>query len=65
MITGKLQDVISELLWSNPDFDTTTIEEIVVSEITVIAKQGKRIIDREIKVTMTNKSGYWKLLYID
>lgn len=47
-----------------PDFDVNIISEIVVSDITVTARQDNESVDRNLNIVMSKESGSWKLLYI-
>lgn len=61
----KQSELLNELSSIYQDFDVSVIEKIKVAEIAVTAKQGKKSMDCEVKLTMTREAGKWKLLYID
>ena len=48
-----------------PDFNLNIIEDVVVADVTVMAKQGKKSTQMNVKITMSKEDGTWKLMYID
>lgn len=56
---------LNEIENSYPDFDVSSISEIVVSDITVTAKQGNESVDKDLNIIMSKEDGTWKLLYIE
>lgn len=48
-----------------PDFNLNIIEDVVVADVTVMAKQGKKSTQMNVKITMSKEDGMWKLMYID
>lgn len=61
----KANEILEEIEYSYPDSDVSIIKELVASDITVTAKQGSKLVDRDLNVTMSNENGSWKLLYIE
>lgn len=61
----RANEILGGIEYSYPDFDVSIIKEFVVSDITVTAKQGSKLVDRDINVTMSKENGSWKLLYIE
>ena len=56
---------LEEIENAYPDFDISIISEIVVSDVTVTAKQGSESVDKAINIIMSKEDGSWKLLYIN
>lgn len=65
MSERKTKDVLDGIEYTYPDFDVSIIEEMVVSDITVTAKQGSKSVERDLNITMSKENGTWKLLYIE
>lgn len=61
----KYDTVLADIEYMYPDFDTDMIEEIVIANLLVTAKQGKNTADGELCITMSKELGEWKILYID
>lgn len=65
MSERKAKEALDGIEYAYPDFDVSIIEKMVVSDITVIAKQGNESIEKELNITMSKENGTWKLLYIE
>lgn len=65
MSERKANDLLDSIEYEYEDFDTSTIEEIVVADLTLTAEQVKKSLDRDLEITMTKEDGTWRLLYID
>lgn len=65
MSERKTKEVLDGIEYTYPDFDVSIIEEMVVSDITVTAKQGSKSVERDLNITMSKENGTWKLLYIE
>lgn len=61
----RANEILEEIEYSYPDFDVSIIKELVVSDITVTARQGDKLVDRDLNVTMSKENDSWKLLYIE
>lgn len=61
----RQEEILENIESSYPEFDTNLIHEIVVADITVMAKQDDRSIENDLKITMTKEGKEWKLLYLD
>lgn len=61
----KTNEILEGIEYSYPDFDVSIIKELVAFDITVTAKQGSKLDDRDLNVTMSKEKGSWKLLYIE
>ena len=59
------EETLEEIKNTYPDFDVSIINEIVVSNITVIAKKDGASVEEKLKIIMSKEEGAWKLLYID
>lgn len=65
MSERKEKETLEEIETAYPDFDVDMIEKIVVSNLTVTAKQGDKSVEKELNITMSKEDGTWKLLYIE
>lgn len=65
MSERKTKEVLDEIEYTYPDFDVSILDEMVVSDITVTAKQGSKSVERNLSITMSKENGTWKLLYIE
>lgn len=65
MSERKEKETLEEIETAYPDFDADIIEKIVVSNLTVTAKQGDKSVEKELNITMSKEDGTWKLLYIE
>lgn len=65
MSERKVKETLEGIEYTYPDFDVDIIEKIVVSNITVTAKQGSKSVKRDLNITMSKEDGAWKLLYIE
>ena len=65
MSERKTKEVLDGIEYTSADFDVSIIEEMVVSDITVTAKQGSKSVERDLNITMSKENGTWKLLYIE
>ena len=65
MSERKTKEVLDGIEYTYADFDVSIIEEMVVSDITVTAKQGSKSVERDLNITMSKENGSWKLLYIE
>lgn len=61
----NMDTILDEISWMYSDFDVSMIEQIVVANITVTARQGSKSVDRDLQITMSKEDGTWKVLYID
>jgi len=61
----NMDTILDDISWMYSDFDVSMIEQIVVANITVTARQGSKSVDRDLKITMSKEEGTWKVLYID
>ena len=60
----KEEEVIENIETWYPDFDTSTIKKIVVSNVTMTATQGTSTASQDINVVMSKEDGTWKVLYL-
>lgn len=65
MSERKVDELLDEIEYTYSDFDVDVIEEIVVADLTLTAKQGSKSVNRDIDIVMTKEDGSWKLLYIE
>ena len=65
MSERKMKETLEEIEYTYSDFDVSTIEKIVVSDLTVNAKQGSKSVNRDLNIIMSKENGTWKLLYIE
>ena len=65
MSERKTKEVLDGIEYTYADFYVSIIEEMVVSDITVTAKQGSKSVERDLNITMSKENGTWKLLYIE
>lgn len=65
MSERKMKETLEEIEYTYSDFDVSTIEKIVVSDLTVTAKQGSKSVNRDLNIIMSKENGTWKLLYIE
>lgn len=61
----KADEILQNIESAYSDFDISIIEKMVAADVTVTAKQGKKSVDRDIKIIMSKENGSWKLLYIE
>ena len=61
----NFESALKKIVWNYPNFDTAVIDDIVVAELVLTAKQGSKSVDRDLEITMTKENGDWKLLYIE
>lgn len=61
----RTNEILEGIEYSYPEFDVGVIKELVVSDITVTAEQGSKVVDRDLSITMSKEDGSWKLLYIE
>lgn len=61
----KENEMINEIELLHPDFDTYVIEKIVIADLTMTAKQGKKSVHQDVDIVMTKEDGTWRLLYIN
>lgn len=60
----KLDSLRDELELSYSDFDADEIRRVVVAEITLTAKEGKRSSQRHVQLSMVKESDGWKVLFL-
>lgn len=65
MSERKVDELLDEIEYTYSDFDVDVIEEIVVADLTLTAKQGSKSVNRDMDIVMTKEDGSWKLLYIE
>lgn len=65
MSERKVDEMLSEIEYSYSDFDVSVIEEVVVADLTVTAKQGSKSVNQDMSIVMTKENGTWRLLYIE
>ena len=65
MSERKVDEMLSEIEYSYSDFDVSIIEEVVVADLTVTAKQGSKSVNQDMDIVMTKENGTWRLLYIE
>lgn len=65
MSERKVDEMLSEIEYSYSDFDVSIIEEVVVADLTVTAKQGSKSVNQDMNIVMTKENGTWRLLYIE
>lgn len=61
----KLSETLDTIKNTYSGFDVSMIKDIVVAEVTIVAKQGSTSVSRNINITMSKENGSWKVLYID
>lgn len=61
----NLDSMLDDISWMYSDFDVSVIDQIVVANITVTARQGNKSVSRDLQVTMSKEDGAWKVLYIN
>lgn len=61
----KISEILDNIEADYPDFDVSTIKDIAIADITVIASKGEKSSSKDVKITMTKESESWKVLYID
>lgn len=65
MSDRKFSELIHNIENMYSNFDASIIEQVVVADLTLTAKQGNKSAKRDLEVTMAKENGEWKLLYID
>ncbi len=65
MSERKVNELLDEIENSYSDFDVSVIEEVVVVDLTLTAKQGSKSVNRDMNIVMTKEDGSWRLLYIE
>lgn len=65
MSERKVEETLKEIEYTYPEFDVSIIKEVVVSDITVTAKQGNKSMERDLNIIMSKEDSAWKLLYIE
>ena len=65
MSERKMRETIEEIEGIYPDFDVSSIQKIVVADITVKASQGNTSVESDLHLTMSKENGAWKLLYME
>lgn len=65
MSERKADEMLSEIEYSYSDFDVSIIEDVVVADLTVTAKQGSKSVNQDMNIVMTKENGTWRLLYIE
>lgn len=65
MSEHKVNELLDEIENTYTDFDVSVIEEVVVADLTITAKQGSKSVNRDINIVMTKEDGSWRLLYIE
>lgn len=65
MSERKVDEMLNEIEYSYSDFDVSIIEEVVVADLTVTAKQGSKSVNQDMNIVMTKENGTWRLLYIE
>ena len=65
MSERKVDEMLSEIEYSYSDFDVSVIEQVVVADLTVTAKQGNKSVNQDMNIVMTKEDGTWRLLYIE
>lgn len=65
MSERKKEATLNEIQNTYVDFDSNKIEEIVVANLTLTAKQGNTTATRDINIIMSKENGSWRLLYIE
>ena len=61
----KLDDMLDQIEYTYADFDIGVIEKIVITDLTVTAKQGSKSVSRDMNIVMSKENGSWRLLYIE
>lgn len=65
MSERKVDEVLSEIENTYPDFDVSAIGKIAVANLTITAKQGNKMANRDVNIIMSKENGSWRLLYIE
>ena len=65
MSERRVDEMLSEIEYSYSEFDVSIIEEVVVADLTVTAKQGSKSVNQDMNIVMTKENGTWRLLYIE
>ena len=58
----KHDELLKELEYSYPDFDTDSLDTISAAKVKITAKQDKRNVNKTIQITMVKEGDSWKLL---
>lgn len=64
VMSERKSDELLEDLEESYDFDISSIEKIVVADLTLTAKQEKKSDDIDVEVIMVKENGSWKLLLL-
>lgn len=61
----RMEEVFDMIESQYPNFDVSEIKKIVVANVTMTAKEGKKIANKDVKIGMSKEDGTWKVLYIE
>lgn len=61
----RKEEVLDMIETTYPNFDVSEIKKIVVANVTLTAKEGKKIANKNVKIGMSKEDGAWKVLYIE
>lgn len=64
MSNHSIKETLDQIEYKYSNFDISTIEEIVVCDLNVTAKQDSKSQNKGLSIFMSKEEGKWKLLYI-
>lgn len=64
MSNRSINETLDQIEYKYSNFDISTIEEIVVCDLNVTAKQDSKSQNKAISIFMSKEEGKWKLFYI-
>ena len=64
MSNHSIKETLDQIEYKYSNFDISTIEEIVVCDLNVTAKQDSKSQNKGLSIFMSKEKGEWKLLYI-
>ncbi len=64
MSNRSINETLDQIEYKYSNFDISTIEEIVVCDLNVTAKQDSKSQNKALSIFMSKEEGKWKLFYI-
>lgn len=61
----KMSEMLDNIENSYPDFDVTSIEKVVVANLTITAQQDSATSSLDVDVILSKENGEWKVLYLE
>lgn len=64
MSNHSIKETLDQIEYTYSNFDISTIEEIVVCDLNITAKQDSKSQNKGMSIFMSKEDGEWRLLYI-